>query len=382
MIAVAVCAAAPTFAHAVASLTWVGAYPTGGVNTETRGISGDGSTAIGGGNPDPVSNSSTQAFRWTSAGGLVTFGAANVVAPRGINQDGSVIVGVMSASGGGAEAFRWTQANGFAGLGDLPGGPVYSEANAVSSDGSVVVGQGRTDTTLFEAFRWTQSGGMTPLGDLDGGTFESSAIAVSRDGNVIVGYGQSANGQEAMRWTQAGGMVGLGDLPGGDFTSYSTGANEDGSVIVGAAFGASGQRAFRWTQAGGMVPLGTLPTNELNPYSYATAISADGYVVVGSSSSFNGGVDSDTEAYVWTSGSGMVRLWDVLQANGANPAADGWTRLLTATSISDDGTTITGYGYRNDHTEGFVAVLPEPGSIGVALITLVATPQIRRRRKF
>ena len=75
-------------------------------------------------------------------------------------------------------------------------------------------------------------------------------------------------------------MVGLGHLPG-DTNSTATGVSADGSVIVGTSSSASGSQAFRWTAGSGMVGLGYLPggTN-----SSATAVSGDGSVVVGTSS--------------------------------------------------------------------------------------------------
>jgi hypothetical protein len=58
----------------------------------------------------------------------------------------------------------------------------------------------------------------------------------------------------------------------------------------------------------------------------------------------------------------MERLWDVLVAQGVDPAADGWSRLVEARGVSDDGNTIVGYGWRNGYDEAFVAVVPEPGT--------------------
>ena len=54
----------------------------------------------------------------------------------------------------------------------------------------------------------------------------------------------------------------------------------------------------------------------------------------------------------------MKRLWDVLLANGVDPAADGWTTARPANGISADGNTIVGCGPRNGNTEAFVAVIP------------------------
>jgi probable HAF family extracellular repeat protein len=99
-----------------------------------------------------------------------------------VNADGTVVVGVISATGafGPFEAFRWTQAGGMAGLGFLPGG-TSSNARGVNADGTVVVGGSSATGTgpNAEAFRWTQAGGMVGLGFLPGGT-SSDAVAVNR----------------------------------------------------------------------------------------------------------------------------------------------------------------------------------------------------------
>ena len=57
-----------------------------------------------------------------------------------VSADGSTVVG-WSRSASGYEAFRWTSASGMVGLGDLSGGNFYSEAYGVSADGSTVVGR-------------------------------------------------------------------------------------------------------------------------------------------------------------------------------------------------------------------------------------------------
>jgi probable HAF family extracellular repeat protein len=52
---------------------------------------------------------------------------------------------------------------------------------------------------------------------------------------------------------------GLGDLAGGSFSSFAIGVSADGSVVVGQGLSASGSEAFRWTSGTGMVGLGDLP---------------------------------------------------------------------------------------------------------------------------
>ncbi len=60
---------------------------------------------------------------------------------------------------------------------------------------------------------------------------------------------------------QAASFQGLGDLPGGRFSSYASGVSADGSVVVGSSESTAmfTVEAFRWTQSTGMVGLGDLP---------------------------------------------------------------------------------------------------------------------------
>lgn len=156
-----------------------------------------------------------------------------------VSSDGSVIVGRGSSASGSTEAFRWTSGGGMVGLGDLAGGTFASDAQASSSDGSVVVGNG-TSASGLEAYRWTSGGGMVGLGDLAGGQFESRAWDVSGDGLVVVGASYSLSGLEAIIWDQTNGMRALDEVLidlGIDLTGWTltqaTGISADGSIIVG-----------------------------------------------------------------------------------------------------------------------------------------------------
>ena len=110
--------------------------------------------------------------------------AANDVAA-----DASVVVGVSLSDSGTApeEAFRWTSAGGMLGLGSQ-GGLARSEAHAVNAAGSVIVGSGGTGSAFGEATRWT-NGSVLKLGFLPGGIAFSRATDVSENGSVIVGFG-------------------------------------------------------------------------------------------------------------------------------------------------------------------------------------------------
>jgi probable HAF family extracellular repeat protein len=215
---------------------------------------------------------------------------------------------------------------------------------------------------------------MVGLGDFPGGGSTSLARAVSADGTTIVGRGQTSVGSEAFRWTAAGGMVGIGDLPGGPTLSEAFGVSADGTVVVGESSSAAGDQAFRWTMEGGMVGLGDLPGGHFESAAYAT--SADGSVVVGTSYT-----DLGFEAFYWNASTGMVNLREMLIAGGVT-GLSGW-QLSTATSISADGRTIVGWGENpNGQTEGWIATVPEPSTVYLAICgSLLLVGAARRRRK-
>ena len=54
-------------------------------------------------------------------------------------------------------------------------------------------------------------------------------------------------------------FMGIGDLPGSTFESRASAVSADGLVVVGGGRSASGREAFRWTARGGRVGLGDLP---------------------------------------------------------------------------------------------------------------------------
>jgi probable HAF family extracellular repeat protein len=115
----------------------------------------------------------------------------------------------------------------FTPLGDLPGGPNYSFAHAVSADGTWVVGCSQA-TEGLEAFRWSAGTGLQSLGEAPGGAHSSCARDVSNDGSVVVGTTETASGPSAFRWTEANGLE-LIAHPG-----TATGVSDDGQIIVGA----------------------------------------------------------------------------------------------------------------------------------------------------
>ncbi|MBL7154529.1 MAG: hypothetical protein ISS79_12510 [Phycisphaerae bacterium] len=224
-----------------------------GLNTMAKGISGDGSIAVG---TSWGTDIDEEVFRWTEAGGLGRLDGLLAEAARtnadAISHNGLVIVGDRIYDGPPyRDCFVWSE-------GEVLGFSAHA-ANATSSDGSVVVGGlDNQQTSLFEAYRWTAQTGTVLLGTCLP-DYHSRALGVSGDGSIIVGYVQNNAGfdeQKAFIWDQGHGMRLLQDVLEDDFgfdlsgwklaepwaSWKATGISQDGSTIVGVALNAEGKR--------------------------------------------------------------------------------------------------------------------------------------------
>jgi probable HAF family extracellular repeat protein len=116
----------------------------------------------------------------------------------GVSDDGSVVVGGSTLAASGGRAFRWSSAGGMEDLGVLPSAQ-DSGAYGVSGDGSVEVG-----TSSGAAFLWDATRGMMDLNaylptlgiDLTGWAL-TFAYAVTADARTIVGEGTHNGHTEA-----------------------------------------------------------------------------------------------------------------------------------------------------------------------------------------
>lgn len=131
---------------------------------------------------------------------------------------------------------------------------------------------------------------------------------------------------------------GLGYLPGGAY-SYGTAVSEDGLVVVGESGYSGGAQAFRWTKAGGMTGIGHLPG--ASEYSIALGVSSDGSAITGMSHYENS--NGLVEAFLWTSTGGMVGLGDLA----------GGDKYSYGDGISGDGKVVVGLGDANGKTAAF-----------------------------
>ena len=126
---------------------------------------------------------------------------------------------------------------------------------------------------------------------------------MSGDGSAVVGWSerQFSGKNQLFLWTQDDGMVELGPLPG--FDNVGAGyisISEDASSVIGGFFGNSGLSAFRWTEEEGMVGMSPPGMN----YSLATAVSADGSIIVGTASA-----DANSwDGFIWDDENGFQSL--------------------------------------------------------------------------
>lgn len=307
-------------------------------------VSGNGQVAVG-----CMVGPNTQAFAWSNDSFEILGGFWVPQAfAKATNENGSIRVGTIWFNGvkqpvlWGTNGYHVTLNYFFP---EPLGVACYASANGISADGAVTAGFASNCNSVTRAIRWTPTS-SEELGLIAGGTF-SSATAVSADGTTIVGAANNAPsaGGRVFRWTRSTGMQLISELPG---TQSATAAavNSDGSAIAGTRETTSGNFAFRWTAVDGMQSLGVIPGFS---ESHGLAISGDGQAIVGYCQSSSGYVANG--AFVWTPQAGIQRLSTVLLAKGAD--LTGWD-LISATTISTDGSVVAGSGSFNGQNAAFI----------------------------
>ena len=320
-------------------------------------------------------------------------------AATAISADGSVFAGTTYTLDDEDDEFvyspfRWTAETGTVALADIESDTLGYRVMGMSADGMTTVGF-QVGGSAQTAFRWTEAEGMTPI-DSFAGFPNCRPEGVSSGGSVIVGAVGDNSGdyvgsdlRRAFRWTADGGMIDLSHLVG-DSATYANDVSDDGSTIVGwrgnrrkrnawPVAGVPGDQAFLWTETEGMRGLGFLPGHS---WSQATAVSADGSVVVGVSAPVGGSV-GQREAFYWDSAHGMRSLATVLGVGNE------W--LETPADVSADGRTVVGNNRPYPTTgpndwqphSSWMAVVPEPTTFGVGLwaVPVFSIYGCRRRRR-
>ena len=280
----------------------------GGTNVSSaHAVSADGSVIVGQSN----GTDGYRAVRWVhgqvmSLGDLP--GGEDASAALGVSDDGMLIVGAGIPGGDvQSEAFFWTSGGGMVGLGFLPAFEDWSQAIAVSGDGTTIVGASISSNAADiigplcpiecyeEAFRVSNGGPMVGLYDPFSAVFPAYALAASKDGSVIVGAGLNiSSGVGEAFFATATGVLGLGHLPGG-FDSGAVDVSADGWTVLCRADDGVSTGAAVWTFATGMRDLKTLLETahglDLTGWrlSFPVGMSADGNRITGWTNTSPGG---------------------------------------------------------------------------------------------
>lgn len=321
--------------------------PSTGLFSVAFGASADGSVIVG--SADFDGSGTAIAFSWTSGGGFVNLGllaSGTTSQATGVSADGTIVVGL--SDGGGSlpsgpglpttEAFRWTSGGGMVGLGFLGTGQA-SQANAISADGTTIVGTssnlpgytvGGPPGPVFEfPFVWTSGTGMFELTLLAGDT-SGTALAVSADGSVVVGVSTGGGGDTPVVWVSAGAPSAI-PFAGGATTGEAFGVSSNGVVTAGGMTISGVSQPF--LSSSGTTTLLGEPFLQTN--SSADGISADGLHLVGHGSGSSGTAGL---AWHWTLADGFEDLPPLLGDS-----------IPSVTAISLDGTRPVGNSQFTGH---------------------------------
>lgn len=342
-------------------------------------VSADGKTIAGFYQSDDAS-ANIAAFSWSAATGWQKLAAAvnaNDSNVRAVSADGRISVGSISAHETDSInldrwAVRWP-GDGRAQNLFPDSARMNGTAEVTNRDGSIVGGSFYSAASGNAKFLWDQRSGFRVL---TAGDFSGQFLAMNQAGDAAAGFVGNVDGvygSRAFVWTERAGMR---LLPTNDASEtkwdMGSGVTADGQTVVGSIATGKilatpgsrmiGTEAVRWTNGGTVVQrLGMLDGDN---YSSASAVSADGRVVIGSSGNSTNFAE---RTFIWTPESGMRSLDALLQSVGV-PV--GTLRLTGLIGLSPDGQTITGQGYREDDPE----VRPQFWQVHIDAATLRALP--------
>jgi len=331
-----------------------------GAGFAANDISADGSVIVG----NSVNDGLYQQARWTRDTGFVLLGQATgpifgtgAGAPQVSNDGTRVSSTIASLDNTYITVGLWTEGEGWQEVFPplLPDAYLldnaYGSAWALSGDGTTVAGLFWRDRLTFgggsaHAFSWDESNGGVDLGSLGTGR-DSRVNGINLDGSVAVGWESLESGE----WQPAVWANGVRTIltPTPVFCEASA-VNDNGTVICGDSWDAPNatRMAAVWTWDGAQWNeqlLGVLPGTPIGPFggrSFASAISGDGSVVVGTNRFTENGPFSSPTGFIWTAAEGMRDIRTVLADNGITLPAG--FQIDGLTGISQDGTKIVGVG--------------------------------------
>ena len=315
------------------------------------GMSGDGTTVVGNyGRGGPV-------FNWTAKTGVVSMTVPSTGEITSISHNGryisSNLLDVNSDTAIGA--YRWDAQNGWIKVGGLGSCGTDTTSNFAVDDNGSVYGLAYNTCTDYHAFRWNPSTGAVQYPSTttkaDGTPANNRIDQVSADGNTAVGWEEADwGGWQGAVWNS--GQASLVRDENGDATSEAFTVSSDGSKIAGMLFEGIGDHpGYGWRRNATDPTLEYVaPLNDdaspLKPF----ALSKDGSVMAG----FSGDpwFSFQPLPFLWTKQLGTVSLDDFVKRQGTS--MEQWYSLWTPMALSDDGSTIAGWGVGFQYYGGWV----------------------------
>jgi hypothetical protein len=169
--------------------------PVAGFGVGDLAVSADGSTVVGG-----TPGSDTEAALWTEQDGLVRLGipiGADESQAAYASADGSAVAvrawendpNNPSGTAIRTSATLWTETEGLRDLGQLPAGWQSTHPRGISDDGDVLLGTGGPGRGISVPFLWSRDAGITPLQTLEGiGNYgEVFPLMMTGDASIVLG---------------------------------------------------------------------------------------------------------------------------------------------------------------------------------------------------
>lgn len=314
----------------------------GGIGLRISDITADGTTVSGLSNGGFV-------FRWTQDGGLENLGSSGTAGKANLSTDGGIVSAPIANGEGIFEAARREEGGDWQLLGAVPGGaPAKQDLTlpyALSNNGQHVAGLAWLPAFRAYGFVWNAQDGMRALPPLFADR-NSRANAVSDDGRVVAGWGENEFGWwMGLRWVDGVPQALTNDE--GDYIGEVVACSTDCSVMTGINYSetdpVTGSQAYRWT-VDGVEALGVVDGSPADALYVPYAMTSDGRVIVGEYY-YHDGFGFVWNPFRWSATDGMQNLRSYLDELGVI-GGDAWTDLAP-TAISDDGSTLAGWGFRS-----------------------------------
>ena len=198
------------------------------------------------------------------------------------------------------------------------------------------------------------------------------------DGNTLVGWSGAftPSTEAAVRWTRSGGLADLGAVAARTHNT-ATGTSADGLVVVGtSSAGALSQTgssatAFAWTLQGGLVSV-SQPSG--HAHGFGSGVSADGSTVVGYGIDFPGDIEQ-AEAFRLPLGGSASRLRPLSGYSGSYPVGTSRDGQLVGGVSTNDSIGLFGRATLWD-SAGVAHSVNPPGSTGSVVAVMAANSSL------